>query len=95
MPLFPLPGNSGTLYLALRLDAIDNVLRGEEFGVSPRDMRARRFGSFPLLDLLVKTMPFALEGAAHTQAHAVYRKLDASSRSQAVARARDVGLIDG
>jgi LuxR family maltose regulon positive regulatory protein len=30
-----------------------------------------------------------------TQAHAVYRKLDASSRSEAVARARDVGLVDG
>ena len=30
-----------------------------------------------------------------TQAHAVYRKLDASSRSGAVARARDVGLVDG
>jgi LuxR family maltose regulon positive regulatory protein len=29
-----------------------------------------------------------------TQAHAVYRKLDASSRSEAVARAREVGLID-
>jgi LuxR family maltose regulon positive regulatory protein len=30
-----------------------------------------------------------------TQAHAVYRKLDASSRSEAVAQARDVGLVDG
>jgi LuxR family maltose regulon positive regulatory protein len=30
-----------------------------------------------------------------TQAHAVYRKLDASSRSEAVRRARDVGLVDG
>jgi LuxR family maltose regulon positive regulatory protein len=30
-----------------------------------------------------------------SQAHAVYRKLDASSRSEAVARARDVGLVDG
>ncbi|HEY6762497.1 MAG TPA: LuxR C-terminal-related transcriptional regulator [Baekduia sp.] len=29
-----------------------------------------------------------------TQAHAVYRKLDASSRSMAVARARTVGLLD-
>jgi LuxR family maltose regulon positive regulatory protein len=29
-----------------------------------------------------------------TQAHAVYRKLDVSSRSDAVARARTVGLID-
>jgi LuxR family maltose regulon positive regulatory protein len=29
-----------------------------------------------------------------TQAHAVYRKLDASSRSEAVTRARDIGLID-
>jgi LuxR family maltose regulon positive regulatory protein len=30
-----------------------------------------------------------------TQAHSVYRKLDASSRSQAVLRARSVGLVDG
>jgi LuxR family maltose regulon positive regulatory protein len=29
-----------------------------------------------------------------TQAHAVYRKLDASSRSQAVARASELGLLD-
>ena len=29
-----------------------------------------------------------------TQAHAVYRKLDASSRSEAVARARSIGLVD-
>jgi LuxR family maltose regulon positive regulatory protein len=29
-----------------------------------------------------------------TQAHAVYRKLDASSRSAAVARARTIGLLD-
>ena len=30
-----------------------------------------------------------------TQAHAVYSKLDVSSRSQAVARAADIGLLDG
>jgi len=30
-----------------------------------------------------------------TQAHAVYRKLDASSRSQAVTRATELGLLDG
>jgi LuxR family maltose regulon positive regulatory protein len=30
-----------------------------------------------------------------TQAHAVYRKLDASSRTEAVAHARGVGLLDG
>ncbi len=29
-----------------------------------------------------------------TQAHAVYRKLDATSRSQAVARAEEIGLLD-
>ncbi len=29
-----------------------------------------------------------------TQAHAVYRKLDASSRSQAVSRAQEIGLLD-
>ena len=30
-----------------------------------------------------------------TQAHAVYRKLDVSSRSQAVSRATEIGLLDG
>jgi LuxR family maltose regulon positive regulatory protein len=30
-----------------------------------------------------------------TQALAVYRKLDATCRSEAVARGRSVGLIDG
>jgi LuxR family maltose regulon positive regulatory protein len=30
-----------------------------------------------------------------TQAHAVYRKLDVSSRSQAVTRAAGIGLLDG
>jgi len=30
-----------------------------------------------------------------TQSQAVYRKLDVSSRSQAVARAREIGLVDG
>jgi DNA-binding NarL/FixJ family response regulator len=29
-----------------------------------------------------------------TQAHAVYRKLDASSRAQAVANGRRIGLLD-
>ena len=29
-----------------------------------------------------------------TQAHAVYRKLDACSRTEAVARAQAVGLLD-
>ena len=30
-----------------------------------------------------------------TQAHAVYRKLDACSRTEAVTRARAIGLLDG
>jgi LuxR family maltose regulon positive regulatory protein len=30
-----------------------------------------------------------------TQAQAIYRKLDASSRSQAVGRARELGLLNG
>jgi LuxR family maltose regulon positive regulatory protein len=30
-----------------------------------------------------------------TQAHAVYRKLDVSSRSDAVTRAAEIGLLDG
>jgi LuxR family maltose regulon positive regulatory protein len=34
------------------------------------------------------------QNTVKTQAHAVYRKLDARSRSEAVTRARTVGLID-
>jgi LuxR family maltose regulon positive regulatory protein len=37
---------------------------------------------------------FVSANTVKTQAHAVYRKLDASSRSQAVARASELGLLD-
>ena len=37
---------------------------------------------------------FVSANTVKTQAHAVYRKLDASSRSQAVARAAELGLLD-
>jgi hypothetical protein len=33
-------------------------------------------------------------GERKTQAHAIYRELDASSRTEAVATARGVGLLD-
>jgi LuxR family transcriptional regulator, maltose regulon positive regulatory protein len=38
---------------------------------------------------------FVSTNTVKTQAHAVYRKLDVSSRSEAVARAADLGLIGG
>jgi LuxR family maltose regulon positive regulatory protein len=37
---------------------------------------------------------FVSANTIKTQAHAVYRKLDASSRSGAVARGRELGLLD-
>jgi LuxR family maltose regulon positive regulatory protein len=38
---------------------------------------------------------FVSANTIKTQAHAVYRKLDATSRSTAVARGRELGLLDG
>ena len=38
---------------------------------------------------------FVSPNTIKTQAHAVYRKLDASSRSGAVTRGRTLGLLDG
>ena len=37
---------------------------------------------------------FVSANTVKTQAHAVYRKLDAASRSEAVARASQLGLLD-
>jgi LuxR family maltose regulon positive regulatory protein len=38
---------------------------------------------------------FVSPNTVKTQAQAIYRKLDASSRAQAVARARELGLLNG
>ena len=39
-------------------------------------------------------MLYVSANTVKSQAQAVYRKLDASSRSQAVARARELGLLE-
>jgi LuxR family maltose regulon positive regulatory protein len=56
-----------------------------------------------LLPLLTTHLPlpeigeelFLSRNTIKTQANSIYRKLGASSRSQAVARARELGLLEG
>jgi len=45
--------------------------------------------------VLVAIVAFAASNTVKTQALSVYRKLDVSSRSEAVARGCAVGLLDG
>jgi LuxR family maltose regulon positive regulatory protein len=58
------------------------------------ELRVLRFLPSHLSFREIATRLHVSANTVKTQAHAVYRKLDASSRSEAVARARDVGLID-
>ena len=59
--------------------------------------------SLPLLPLLPTHLSipeiagelFLSRNTIKSQAISIYRKLDASSRSQAVARSRELGLLDG
>jgi LuxR family maltose regulon positive regulatory protein len=59
------------------------------------ELRVMRFLPSHLSFREIASRLYVSANTVKTQAHAVYRKLDASSRSEAVARARDVGLIDG
>ena len=85
---------------ATRIDALDAALRHRDGSVSPSTLSA---AELRLLPLLTTHLTFR-EIAAHlflssntikTQAISIYRKLDATSRTQAVERATSLGLIDG
>ncbi|HEY6780242.1 MAG TPA: LuxR C-terminal-related transcriptional regulator [Thermoleophilaceae bacterium] len=58
------------------------------------ELRVLRFLPSHLSFREIATRLHVSANTVKTQAHAVYRKLDASSRSQAVARAGEIGLID-
>jgi LuxR family transcriptional regulator, maltose regulon positive regulatory protein len=75
----------------------------EERGASVPGASALTAAELRLLPLLTTHLPFPQIGAElflspHTvksQAMSVYRKLGASTRSQAVTRARELGLLEG
>ena len=85
---------------AARIAALEDALHHRDGIVSPSTLSA---AELRLLPLLTTHLTFR-EIAAHlylssntikTQAISIYRKLDATSRTQAVERATSLGLIDG
>lgn len=74
--LFPAAHGKPAMYLALRLAEIDTVLRQRpEFGVASDEQRLMHVEPWPLLTLLLKTMPFSLGGEAHDYAHAIFNQM--------------------
>jgi LuxR family maltose regulon positive regulatory protein len=77
------------------IDDLRDSQQAEDFGLTPAELR--------LIPLLASHLSFPEIGARFflsrntikTQAISIYRKLGASSRSEAVERARSVGLLDG
>jgi LuxR family maltose regulon positive regulatory protein len=59
------------------------------------ELRVLRFLPSHLSFREIATRLHVSPNTVKTQAHAVYRKLDASSRSEAVGRAREFGLVEG
>jgi LuxR family maltose regulon positive regulatory protein len=79
------------------------VRLSEERGSSAAGASALTAAELRLLPLLVTHLPFPeiageLFLSRHTvksQAYSIYRKLGVSTRSQAVARSRELGLLEG
>jgi LuxR family maltose regulon positive regulatory protein len=74
-------------------DASAAAVAGSE-SLTTAELRILRFLPTHLSFREIGTRLYISANTVKTQAHAVYRKLDASSRSQAVARASKLGLLD-
>lgn len=59
------------------------------------ELRVLRFLPMHMTFREIGTRLYVSRSTVKTQALAVYRKLDVSSRSEAVGRARALGLVDG
>jgi LuxR family transcriptional regulator, maltose regulon positive regulatory protein len=67
---------------------------------SPSALTAAERRRLPLLSTLLSSAEIGAElfvspNTAKTHAVSIYRKLDAGTRGQAVARARELGLLEG
>ncbi|HET6508021.1 MAG TPA: LuxR C-terminal-related transcriptional regulator [Baekduia sp.] len=78
-----------------RVDAYAGELRAGPGALTTAELRVLGFLPSHLSFREIGERLHVSANTIKTQAHAVYRKLDASSRSGAVTRARAVGLIDG
>jgi LuxR family maltose regulon positive regulatory protein len=79
----------------IQADAVSDAAAGEGWALTTAELRVLQFLpshlSFPDVAERLCVSPNTVK----THARAVYRKLDASSRAEAVAHAREAGLLDG
>jgi LuxR family maltose regulon positive regulatory protein len=80
--------------LEARADVASAAALPETASLTTAELRILRFLPTHLSFREIAGRLFVSANTVKTQAHAVYRKLDASSRSQAVSRASELGLLD-
>jgi LuxR family maltose regulon positive regulatory protein len=85
---------------ATRIEALEAALHHRDGAVSPSTLSAAELRLLPLLTTHltfreIAAHLFLSSNTVKTQAISIYRKLDATSRTQAVERATSLGLIDG
>ncbi len=80
--------------LEARADAASAAALPATASLTTAELRILRFLPTHLSFREIAGRLYVSANTVKTQAHAVYRKLDASSRSQAVARASELGLLD-
>jgi LuxR family maltose regulon positive regulatory protein len=75
-------------------DAASDSSMGRGWSLTTAELRVLQYLPSHLSFPQVAERLYVSQNTVKTHARAVYRKLDASSRSEAVARARDAGLLD-
>jgi LuxR family maltose regulon positive regulatory protein len=77
-----------------RHDALAGSISGAASVLTPAELRVLHFLPTHLSFREIGDRTYVSANTVKTQANAVYRKLDVSGRSEAVARARALGLLD-
>jgi LuxR family transcriptional regulator, maltose regulon positive regulatory protein len=78
-----------------RLDAFTGQATAPSPVLTPAELRILQFLPTHLSFREIAERTYVSTNTVKSQANAVYRKLDVSGRSEAVGRAREVGLLDG
>ena len=77
-----------------QLDSVLGAERVPPASLTTAELRILRYLPTHLSFREIAERAYVSANTVKTQANAVYRKLDASSRSEAVVRAREIGLLD-
>ena len=83
-----------TADLERQVDSVSTQALAGPASLTTAELRILRFLPTHLSFREIAATIYVSANTVKTQAHAVYRKLDASSRSQAVTRATELGLLD-